>query len=889
MTQRSEEHEAKLRLVGRVLWLVVASAVLAMLPALILTATSSELRWQHVAFALAFAGLAATAFATRRRLTTIGAERALHIALRAMLLVSTIICLLIRVPQALVAATFAFIVLVSAPRILSRAATDRWVTIAILAGLGLSLSDFIPIPFRIEADPAILQPLELTIATAVAAFGALSLRELRHFPIQTKIYLTALLLAVVPMSLVITAFRSGIQEHDATVEAHTVERRAALFANAIDGFLGRELLLLADLSVTPEVADACRAPESVEPPAEEAKRPGEGTRARGEDRGKTRGKARGKTQGKTQGKTRTGAHKADKEPAEPAEGDEEALKGRVRAARELLERSVAEATLRRSLVLLPRPGEGEAIAAGEPLLDVHAGASNVTVHTVDPALGSQILLSRTTSGGCTLVLGLQPGLLRTWTRLAAIVTGDVVVLRDTDDLSLSAAGDEHLLAELGADDHLPAVESLLGSGDLPRPLTTTLLRDRPQEGSNLAIAVMPNSGWSLILLPHGETTSTALLAIRRALLLALLVAGLATLSAFYLGRHLGRPLHQLNEGLALFTAGAIETRVEVDSEDEVADLASSFNAMATQVGSLLHSLEEQARRLRDEVAERTEQEVHLQALNEELSDARDQAMAANRAKSAFLAGMSHELRTPLNAIIGYSELLYEDASDGGHESMAADALAVSNSAKHLLALINDILDLSRIESGRMRLKIEEFDVGEMLRDVLTAAQPLADRQGNTLRMHMDREPVMMTSDQTKIRQCILNLVSNAAKFTEQGTIDVRMRHEKLGVLPCLTFEVADSGIGLEQEALTDLFRAFSQVDSELARKHTGTGLGLTITRRLARKLGGEIQVASEVGVGTTFTIRVPQHYQSAGDSMTWGQSVASAIERSSASLQIPMK
>ncbi|MCA9662205.1 MAG: HAMP domain-containing histidine kinase, partial [Myxococcales bacterium] len=246
----------------------------------------------------------------------------------------------------------------------------------------------------------------------------------------------------------------------------------------------------------------------------------------------------------------------------------------------------------------------------------------------------------------------------------------------------------------------------------------------------------------------------------------------------------------------------------------------------------------------------------------------------------------HELRTPLNAIIGYSELIREDATDENNEQLAADADAVVRSARHLLELINDILDLSKIESGRLKLSLEDFDVAAMLRDVVTVAQPLVERQGNVLRLTIDREPVSMYSDQTKIRQCIFNLVSNAAKFTENGTIDLSLRHEDLGALSCLVFEVQDSGIGMSPAELAKLFDAFSQIDSELGRRHTGSGLGLTITRRLARKLGGDIQVHSEVGAGTAFMIRLPVRYQRASESTTWGRSLAAAIEKSSSSLRI---
>ena len=363
-----------------------------------------------------------------------------------------------------------------------------------------------------------------------------------------------------------------------------------------------------------------------------------------------------------------------------------------------------------------------------------------------------------------------------------------------------------------------------------------------------------------------------------------------------------------------FTAGEVDARVVVDSRDEIGALADKINEMASQVGGFLHSLEEQAVRLRSEIAERTEQELRLQALNEELSEARDQALAANRAKSAFLARMSHELRTPLNAIIGYSELLMEVAEEEGLDQIGSDADAISRSARHLLELINDVLDLSKIEAGRMEVVIEEFDgairadfhiVVELVRhaqpeaDFVAAgdgaecrplahevALPLVERQQNQLEVAIEVEPAKMRSDRTKVRQCVLNLVSNAAKFTEHGRISITLRAEELGALPVLVFEVADTGIGIPAESLDKLFKTFVQVDSPLARKQTGTGLGLAITRRLCRKLGGDIKVRSVVGEGTAFTIRLPQRYHRSTSSTTWGQSESNALaDESGASLR----
>jgi signal transduction histidine kinase len=470
--------------------------------------------------------------------------------------------------------------------------------------------------------------------------------------------------------------------------------------------------------------------------------------------------------------------------------------------------------------------------------------------------------------------------MRAWARALAVRTRLGVVLRDRDDAVIASV-------------HAPAV-ALPAYDDLrvlrprgPIAASATLLR-RPADGAaeddddlEIAALLLPGFDWTLTLIADPRRLpGLAARHTTQASFLSLLLAALATLVAFILGQRIARPVSLLTGVLDRFSAGEIDARVSVRSRDELGELATRFNAMAAQVGGLLRSLESQAARLRSEVAERTEQEVHLQALNEALSEARDQAMAANRAKSAFLARMSHELRTPLNAVIGYGEMIAEVAEEESNEEVAHDADAIVRSAKHLLELINDVLDLSKIEAGRMELQISDFDAAELVRDVVTVAQPLIESQGNTLNVLLDREAAPMRSDRTKIRQCLLNLLSNAAKFTRGGTIEIRLRHTEIGALPVIAFVVGDTGIGMPAEALTKLFRPFSQIESEEQSKHTGTGLGLAITRRLCHKLGGDINVASRVGVGTTFTIRLPRHFQGGTESTSWGRSMLTSAESS---------
>ena len=238
----------------------------------------------------------------------------------------------------------------------------------------------------------------------------------------------------------------------------------------------------------------------------------------------------------------------------------------------------------------------------------------------------------------------------------------------------------------------------------------------------------------------------------------------------------------------------------------------------------------------------------------ELATARDAADAANQTKSSFLANMSHELRTPLNAIIGYSEILQEDAADKEDKAAIEDLQRIEDAGRHLLGLINNILDLSKIEAGKMDVFIEPVDIQALLKEVLSIVKPLADKSENVVEVICPADVGSFRSDQTKIKQCLLNLMSNANKFTSKGTLTLSVEREATSQI---CFRVSDTGIGMTAEQLGRLFQAFSQADASTTKRFGGTGLGLAITKHFCTMLGGDVTVESTPGKGTTFIIRLP--------------------------------
>ncbi|MEG3967990.1 urea ABC transporter substrate-binding protein [Microcoleus sp. T2B6] len=345
------------------------------------------------------------------------------------------------------------------------------------------------------------------------------------------------------------------------------------------------------------------------------------------------------------------------------------------------------------------------------------------------------------------------------------------------------------------------------------------------------------------------------------LLAALGLSLIAGIVAFVSVSAIIRNLGLLRETAEQMASGDLTARSPVVCNDAIGVLSSTLNTMAQQISSLLNGLEVRQRQLEER--------------SEELEVAKNAAEAANRAKSTFLANMTHELRTPLNAIIGYSELLQEEALELGEEEFVMDLASINMAGKQLLNIISDILDISKIEAGKVTLFLETFEVLDLIEQVVTTVQPMLAKNGNTLIVKCDRNIGTIYADSGKLRQALLNLASNAAKFTEQGKITINVWKEEGEVLPMgnyseelsadrsrrqqpsIVFQVTDTGIGMTEDQVSRLFGAFAQADDSTTRKYGGTGLGLTISRKFCQMMGGDITVESEFDGGSSFTIRLP--------------------------------
>ena len=338
-----------------------------------------------------------------------------------------------------------------------------------------------------------------------------------------------------------------------------------------------------------------------------------------------------------------------------------------------------------------------------------------------------------------------------------------------------------------------------------------------------------------------------------------LISGLlALLVSSKLQGLISRPILRLEDTMRMVSANKnYGVRAVKSYDDEIGRLIDGFNTMLSEIQQRDIALQSTNGELKTRTQELEQEIFQRKQTQEELLNAKHAAEEANRAKSTFLANMSHELRTPLNAIIGYSEMLEEETRDSGKIENAQDLKKIQSAGKHLLSLINDVLDLSKIEAGKMGLHLETFDVSQVIEEMVATLQPAAAKNANSIHVHLAKNVSVIKADITKVRQILFNLLSNACKFTDHGTISVNVEQIKVEDRDWIQFQVRDTGIGISAKQKENLFQEFAQADASIARKYGGTGLGLAITHRFVQLMKGQINVESEPGQGAIFTVQLP--------------------------------
>jgi signal transduction histidine kinase/ActR/RegA family two-component response regulator len=342
------------------------------------------------------------------------------------------------------------------------------------------------------------------------------------------------------------------------------------------------------------------------------------------------------------------------------------------------------------------------------------------------------------------------------------------------------------------------------------------------------------------------------------IIVVLICSSLALLLSSKLQRLISKPILHLEDTIRMVSSNKnYEIRATRFYGDEIGRLIDGFNTMLSEIQHRDTALQRANDELQTSTHELEVEIVHRKRTQEELLTAKQAAEQANRAKSAFLANMSHELRTPLNAIIGYSEMLEEEVQDSGKVANVQDLKKIQAAGKLLLSLINDVLDLSKIEAGKMGLHLETFDISSMIEEMATTLKPAIAKNANAFELKVPENVGMMRADVTKVRQILLNLLSNACKFTDHGTITLSVDRSASAGQEWIRFRVSDTGIGITAKQQQNLFQEFAQADVSIARKYGGTGLGLAISHRFVQLMKGRITVESVPGQGSVFTVQLP--------------------------------